>query len=181
MSKVYDKFLVIDHKGTTRPQLAALVVNALSDAGYKFSEIEIAKPWGLYFSIDNDQADKFIKEFFPETDPNEARLGNPDAVLTPKILLHLPEQRNSWQYHHRRAEMWHFLTGGAYHKSLTDRQGRKVVTKAGDIVKFAPRERHRLVGAPDKLTFVAEIWQHVHETPSDEEDIVRVEDDFNRK
>ncbi|MDR0591038.1 MAG: phosphoheptose isomerase [Candidatus Nomurabacteria bacterium] len=181
MSKVYDKFLLIDHKDMTRPQLAAAVVNAMVDAHYRFSEIEISKPWGLYFSIENSQADKFIKEFFPELDLSEVRMGDPDAMLTPKILLHLPGQRNSWQYHHRRAEMWHFLTGGAYHKSLTDKQGKEKTTKAGDIVKFAPRERHRLVGAPDSLTFVAEIWQHVHDTPSDEDDIVRVEDDFNRE
>jgi mannose-6-phosphate isomerase-like protein (cupin superfamily) len=181
MSKISDKFLIIDHHGATRPQLAALVVNAMSDVGYRFSEIEISKPWGLYFSIENDQADKFIKDFFPEIDPNEARLGNADAVLTPKILLHLPKQRNSWQYHHRRAEIWHFLTDGAYHKSLADDQGKQHEAKSGDIVKFSPRERHRLVGAADNLTFVAEIWQHVSGELSNEEDIIRLEDDFNRK
>ncbi|MDR0398033.1 MAG: phosphoheptose isomerase [Candidatus Nomurabacteria bacterium] len=181
MSKISDKFLIINHHGASRPQLAALVVDAMVNVGYRFSEIETAKPWGLYFSIDNDQADKFIKDFFPEIDPQEARLGNADAVLTPKILLHLPGQRNSWQYHHRRAEIWHFLTKGHYHKSLTDAQGEQREAKPGDIVKFSPRERHRLVGASDSLTFVAEIWQHVDNELSNEEDIIRLDDDFNRK
>ncbi|MDR1032747.1 MAG: phosphoheptose isomerase [Candidatus Nomurabacteria bacterium] len=181
MSKIRDKFLIINHHDATRPQLAALVVNAMSDADYRFSEIEISKPWGLYFSIENNQADKFMKDFFPELSFNDMRLGNPYAVLTPKILLHLPGQRNSWQYHHRRAEIWHFITKGHYHKSLTDSQGRVIAAKPGDIVKFAPRERHRLVGAPDSLTFVAEIWQHVDDKLSNEEDIIRLEDDFDRK
>lgn len=48
--------------------------------------------------------DRFVEEFFPDVDPVQARLGNPDAELSPKILLVTPNQRLSWQVHARRAE-----------------------------------------------------------------------------
>ena len=40
-------------------------------------------------------------------------------------------------------------------------------------------ERHRLIGLED-YGIVAEIWQHTDSVHSDEEDIVRVQDDFKR-
>jgi hypothetical protein len=39
--------------------------------------------------------------------------------------------------------------------------------------------RHRLIGLDD-FGVVAEIWQHTDAIPSDEEDIIRVQDDFGR-
>ena len=39
--------------------------------------------------------------------------------------------------------------------------------------------RHRLIGLDD-YAVVAEIWQHTDKIPSDEEDIIRVQDDFGR-
>ena len=48
----------------------------------------------------------------------------------------------------------------------------------GEILKKG--ERHRLSGL-DSWGIVAEIWQHTDaESPSNEDDIVRLEDDFNR-
>ena len=42
------------------------------------------------------------------------------------------------------------------------------------------RQRHRLIGL-DGWGIVAEIWRHTDaENPSDEDDIVRVQDDFGR-
>jgi hypothetical protein len=47
-------------------------------------------------------------------------------------------------------------------------------------VEFQAGERHRLVGL-DQLGIVAELWQHLDPAhPSDEEDIVRLQDDFGR-
>jgi hypothetical protein len=41
-------------------------------------------------------------------------------------------------------------------------------------------QRHRLIGL-DQWGVVAEIWQHTDsENPSDESDIVRLQDDFGR-
>ena len=50
----------------------------------------------------------------------------------------------------------------------------------GDVIQLKQGERHRLVGL-DGWGIIAEIWRHTDEAkPSDEEDIVRVQDDFGR-
>ena len=50
----------------------------------------------------------------------------------------------------------------------------------GDQITLTQGERHRLIGLDD-YGVVAEIWQHTDKkNPSDEEDIVRVQDDFGR-
>jgi hypothetical protein len=50
----------------------------------------------------------------------------------------------------------------------------------GDQITLTKGERHRLIGLND-YGVVAEIWQHTDKNnPSDEEDIVRVQDDFGR-
>jgi hypothetical protein len=47
-------------------------------------------------------------------------------------------------------------------------------------VKLQQGERHRLIGLAG-WGIVAEIWQHTDASnPSDEDDIVRVQDDFGR-
>ena len=51
----------------------------------------------------------------------------------------------------------------------------------GDQIEIKKEERHRIVGL-DAYALVAEIWIHTDkENPSNEEDIVRVQDDFDRK
>ena len=50
----------------------------------------------------------------------------------------------------------------------------------GDIIKLKQGERHRLIGL-DVWGIVAEIWQHTDtDNPSNEDDIVRLQDDFGR-
>ena len=49
----------------------------------------------------------------------------------------------------------------------------------GDQIKLSQGERHRLVGLAD-YGVVAEIWQHTDQVPSNEEDIIRVQDDYGR-
>ena len=59
-------------------------------------------------------------------------------------------------------------------------EGKLVRFKEGDQVRLAQGERHRLIGLED-YGIVAEIWQHTDaDHPSDEEDIIRVQDDFGR-
>jgi mannose-6-phosphate isomerase len=154
---------------------------AISEAGYSLVEQDDTRPWGAFFRLANTDADDFVSEFFPGLDPVEARLGDASAELSPKILLVSPEQRLSWQRHDRRAERWAFITPGGNHKSLTDEQGNLHIAENGEIVQFAQGERHRLVGAVGHYTLVAEIWQHVDPVqPSDEADIVRLQDDYSR-
>lgn len=149
--------------------------------GYEVIEINDTKPWGAYFRLDNSNADRFVEEFFPSISISEARLGNNNAEISPKILLVSPNQRLSWQYHNRRSELWSFVTDGVYIQSLTNQQGELSNVKSGDLVQFAALERHRLIGRVAAYTIVAEIWQHTDsDNLSDEDDIVRLEDDYSR-
>jgi len=161
--------------------IVSTIMQYVENAGYTIVELNDKKPWGAYIRIDNQEADRFVKEFFPGLTPKEARLGIEDAELSPKLLIVAPEQRLSWQYHDRRAERWTFLTEGAYNKSSTDDEGEVIIAQIGGTIQFARGERHRLVGVENKYVVVAEIWQHVDTTaPSDEDDIVRLADDYRR-
>jgi mannose-6-phosphate isomerase-like protein (cupin superfamily) len=157
------------------------VTGDVTDAGYTIVEMDDQKPWGAYIRMASSEADRFVEEFFPGLTPEEARLGMKTAELSPKLLIVAPGQRLSWQYHDRRAERWMFLTEGGYIRSMTDDEGRTISVQPDHIVQFEEGERHRLVGADDAYTIVAEIWQHTDvDNLSNEEDIVRLADDFNR-
>jgi hypothetical protein len=50
----------------------------------------------------------------------------------------------------------------------------------GSVITLKKGERHRLVGL-DTCGIIAEIWQHTDSNhPSDEDDIVRLQDDYGR-
>lgn len=171
----------LTHNYSDKAGLVKIMVQEAENNGYKVAEINDQKPWGGYVRLANSDADKFIAEFFPDLSPEDARLGNAAAELSPKLLIVAPSQRLSWQYHDRRAERWAYLNTGAYNKSLTDEPGEIFNAEAGDVVQFARSERHRLIGGRNDYTLVAEIWQHTDPgSPSDEDDIVRLEDDYSR-
>lgn len=165
----------------TKSDFVQQLKDIINNSEYKIVELNSDKPWGAYFRFGDNQADEFVKEFFPGLSIEEARLNIPDAALSPKFLITAPGQRLSWQYHNRRAERWAFLTDGIYYKSETDEPGELTTAKSGDVVQFLQSERHRLVGASDGYTIVAEIWQHVDPLKSsDEDDIIRLADDYSR-
>lgn len=136
------------------------------------------RPWGGFFVIEEKYAEKFISTFFSELDIKELMIGN---KLSPKILIVSPGKRLSWQYHHRRAEIWKLIGGSAgVMTSDTDNETEPAHLAPGDVIRLKQGERHRLVGL-EEWGIVAEIWQHTDaDHPSDEEDIVRVQDDFGR-
>jgi mannose-6-phosphate isomerase len=136
------------------------------------------RPWGGFFVIDEAQAPAFAKHFFPEVKVDDLRIG---GKLSPKILVTQPGKRLSWQYHHRRAEIWKLVAGDAgIATSQTDDQGPVKDLKIGEIVRLNQGQRHRLVGTGN-WGMVSEIWQHTDaNNPSDEDDIVRLQDDFGR-
>lgn len=139
---------------------------------------DLTRPWGGFYVIDEAQAAAFAKEFFPEEDFEALKISD---KLSPKILMVAPHKRLSWQYHHRRAEIWSCINGEvAVATSITDAEEQKHVLKVGDKIKLAQGQRHRLIGL-DGWGIVAEIWQHTDAAnPSDEDDIVRLQDDFGR-
>ena len=136
------------------------------------------RPWGGFFVIDETLSEKFIEIYFPHLTKEALSIS---GKLSPKILVVAPEKRLSWQYHHRRAEIWK-LIGGKAQVVTSDNDIEKETTKlnVGDIVQLKQGQRHRLVGL-DGWGVVAEIWQHTDaENPSNEDDTVRVQDDFGR-
>lgn len=157
------------------------VQGLLERAGYTVAELNDQKPWGAYIRIANDQADSFIEDFFSDLTPEEARMGNSDAEVSPKILIVKPGQRLSLQTHARRAERWKFLTQGRYVKGNSEDTAQEYEAQPGDVVQFQKGDLHRLCGVDGEFVVVAEIWQHVDLTQlSDEDDIVRLEDDYSR-
>lgn len=150
----------------------------LRQYGLTVSSKDSSKPWGGFFVIVEQQADAFGKLFFPGIDINALRIS---GKLSPKVLVVQPHTRLSWQYHHHRAEIWRVVSGPVkVVRSLTDQETGSSVFVAGETVQLAQGERHRLVGL-DTWGIVAEIWQHTDaRNPSDESDIVRLQDDFGR-
>ncbi len=136
------------------------------------------RPWGGFFVIDEDQAQEFANTYFDSMPVDQLKIS---GKLSPKILLVAPHKRLSWQYHHRRAEIWKVLQGTVgVVTSDTDEEGELKVLQPGDLITLRQGERHRLVGL-DGWGVLAEIWQHTDaENPSNEDDIVRVQDDFGR-
>ncbi|MEM6380230.1 MAG: phosphoheptose isomerase, partial [Bacteroidota bacterium] len=80
------------------------------------------------------------------------------------------------------AERWRVLEGPVgVAISETDEQPDPGVYQSDDVIVLAQGTRHRLIGL-EGWGVVAEIWQHTDPNePSDESDIVRVQDDFQRK
>ncbi|WP_020401575.1 hypothetical protein [Gracilimonas tropica] len=161
-----------------KEELAKKIGKQLKDQGFNVRNKDLERPWGGFFVIDESQAQTFIETYFTDVEMSEANIS---GKLSPKILLVEPGKRLSWQYHYRRAEMWQVLKGPVgVIRSKTDDQGDLEEYKAGDLIKLEQGERHRLVGL-ESWGIIAEIWQHVDaQNPSDEEDIVRLEDDFGR-
>jgi mannose-6-phosphate isomerase len=139
---------------------------------------DTTRPWGGFYVIDELQAGAFAQAFFPEADLEDLKIG---GKLSPKILMVAPHKRLSWQYHHRRAEIWCCIEGEvAVATSDTDEEVQRLVLQPGDQVRLGQGERHRLIGT-HTWGVVAEIWQHTDAAhPSDEDDIVRLQDDFGR-
>ena len=155
-----------------------LIGKKLANQGLRIDRYDFDRPWGGFFVIDEEQAQEFANTYFDGLDVSGLRVA---GKLSPKILLVKPEARLSWQYHYRRKETWRVIEGPVgIARSLTDEQGSVEEFTTGETVVMEMGERHRLIGLED-WGVVAEFWQHTDpEHPSDEDDIVRVQDDYKR-
>jgi mannose-6-phosphate isomerase-like protein (cupin superfamily) len=154
------------------------VAKYLAELGFRTTHMDDSRPWGGFYYIDEAQSEKFITTYFPHLSVADFE---GFAKLSPKILLVAPDARLSWQYHHRRSEIWTVIGGdAAIMVSETDEPGDVSPLPLGSFVSLKQGERHRLIGT-EEWGIVAEIWKHTDPNhPSDEEDIVRVQDDFGR-
>lgn len=146
--------------------------------GLRIASKDDRRPWGGFFVIDESQAREFIEAFFPDEDAAALT----EHKVSPKLLIVAPGIRLSWQYHHRRAELWRVIEGPVFvMRNMADAETEPTEHVAGDVIRLAQGERHRLIGGT-AYGIVAEMWQHTSPRhPSNEEDIVRLQDDFGRR
>ena len=151
----------------------------LKELALKIDSFDFNRPWGGFFVIEEKDAQKFADTYFNKLDVKSLKIS---GKLSPKVLLVKPESRLSWQYHHRRAETWRIVKGEVgIVRSFNDTESAVVNYKEGDLITLQKEERHRLVGLKD-WAIIAEFWQHTDPSnPSNEDDIVRVQDDYSRK
>ena len=168
------KFLI----NTPKELVFEQVAEYLHQIDIKVVKFDDTRPWGGFFVLDENNAEKFIALYFSHLTKEELNIS---GKLSPKILIVAPNKRLSWQYHHRRAEIWKLIGGVAgVITSDTDEEKETTTLSIGDIIQLKQGERHRLIGL-DGWGIVAEIWRHTDiNKPSDEDDIVRVQDDFGR-
>ena len=161
-----------------RSELFEKVGSYLADRKLKVAAKDFERPWGGFYVIDEAQAQQFAKLFFPAVEFSDLQIS---GKLSPKILMVAPNKRLSWQYHHRRAEIWKLIGGTAgVVTSATDEQGALKVLNDQEVIQLAQGQRHRLVGV-DGWGVIAEIWRHTDaRNPSDESDIMRLQDYFGR-
>lgn len=154
------------------------VAEYLHHKNLKISKQDNTRPWGGFFVIEESEAAKFIELYFPGLTETELNIS---GRLSPKILIVAPGKRLSWQYHNRRAEIWKLIGGAAgVITSNTDDEEKSISLNLENIIRLKQGERHRLTGL-ESWGIVAEIWQHTDtENPSDEDDIIRLQDDFGR-
>jgi mannose-6-phosphate isomerase-like protein (cupin superfamily) len=165
-------------KQTAKTEVFDSVKKFLAEKELTIIKIDQERPWGGFFVIDELQSSKFEKEFFGHV--VESREDG-QGKLSPKILIVEAGKRLSWQYHHRRSEIWKVIGGEVgVKRSENDDEGPVETKKINDLISLHQGERHRLIGL-NSWGIIAEIWQHTDpEHPSDEEDIIRVQDDFGR-
>ena len=150
----------------------------VEDLGFKILSKNFNRPWGGFLVIDENQSQEFSDMFFSGIDVNTLKIS---GKLSPKILIVKPHSKLSWQYHHRRAEIWRVYEGKVgVSRSMNDIQNPKTILNEKDQITLKQGERHRLIGLDD-YAVISEIWQHTDPYhPSDENDIVRISDDYGR-
>jgi mannose-6-phosphate isomerase len=155
-----------------------LTEKLIKSLGFRVVSKDFERPWGGFLVIDEKQAQDFSNQFLKGINIEELKIS---GKLSPKILIVNSEARLSWQYHNRRAEIWRVYKGEVgIVRSEDDIQNEIEIYREGDQIILKQGERHRLIGL-ENYGVVAEIWQHTDKNnPSDEEDIVRIQDDFGR-
>jgi mannose-6-phosphate isomerase len=143
----------------------------------EIESVDKTRPWGGFLVIKDSSLRKFATHFFPGLDISDYA----GLKLSPKILIVQPGERLSWQYHNRRSELWTVASGEiGMVISDSDHLSPVEIYKTGKTISIDQGTRHRAEGL-DNWGVIAEIWQHINPGhPSDEDDIIRVQDDYGR-
>ena len=139
---------------------------------------DLNRPWGGFYVINEILSEEFFNLFFNIEFKNKIDF---QSKLSPKILVIKPNKRLSWQYHNKRSEIWSVIKGNILVSlSENDNEGDHFKLKEKDQIEIGNKIRHRIIGTED-YALVGEIWIHADKSnPSDENDIIRLQDDFNR-
>ena len=139
---------------------------------------DLKRLWGGFFVISDNNSQDFINIYFNGLITKKLKVS---SKLSFKILIIAPNKRLSWQYHSRRSEIWKVKSGTIrVVTSHDDIERKKRILKKGDKITINQGERHRIIGMND-YAVVAEIWIHTDkDNPSDENDIIRIQDDYDR-
>ena len=91
-----------------------------------------------------------------------------------KKITILPNERPSYQYHDKRSEIWSIVKGSG----IATLNENIIEVKAGDVIEVPLGCRHRIENTSDheELIFI----EVQHGTYFGEDDIVRIEDDYDR-
>ena len=154
------------------------VEQEIKSFGFEITSKNFQRPWGGFLVISEEQVQKFADKFFHGINVENIKIG---GKISPKILVVKPNSKLSWQYHHRRSEIWEVYKGEVgVSRSFDDNQKPLKKLLPGDQITLKKGERHRLIGLSD-YAVIAEIWQHTDPNNlSDENDIVRLSDDYGR-
>ena len=107
----------------------------LTDKGFKIESVDQNRPWGGFFVINEDQAQEFADAYFEGLNVQDLKIS---GKLSPKILIVGPNKRLSWQYHHRRAEIWRVIRGEVgVVTSPNDEEHELKILKEGDSIRLS--------------------------------------------
>ena len=85
-----------------------------------------------------------------------------------------PDQRLSYQYHHKRSEVWTIVKGSGL-MTLDDFEFK---VSEGDVIEIPVKKKHRIQNnGEDELIFI----EVQHGSYFGEDDIVRLQDDYKRE
>jgi mannose-6-phosphate isomerase len=84
-----------------------------------------------------------------------------------------PGQRLSYQYHHKRSEVWTVVQG----TPVVTLDDKKINLTSGQVIEIPVGSKHRIENNTEHLVVFIEVQ---HGSYFGEDDIVRLEDDYNR-
>lgn len=134
-------------------QKVKLVIDELSKRNdiRKEYHVQDYRPWGQYTILEEEKNEFKIK----------------------RILVH-PGKQLSYQYHHHRSEHWVVVRGVA--TVVID--GNEKTVSAGESIFITAEQKHRLANRTDSTVEIIEVQIGDY---LEEDDIIRIDDDFNRK
>jgi mannose-6-phosphate isomerase len=84
-----------------------------------------------------------------------------------------PKGRLSYQYHYKRSEVWTMVKGEA----IVTLDGKRIQLNVGDVIEISREAKHRIENPGDETLIFIEVQSGTY---FGEDDIVRIEDDYER-